>query len=346
MIRKITVGLTLGLIAGSASAADIVDGPRLHWNYAGWGKPRASSAAYMGLAEFLEERTGGKFTMQIHWGTLSKPRAVLDGLSLGAFEAGSYCASYYPAKIPASAGIELPFLPIVTPDQQAKVADAYAGLDVVQNDFKKWNAINYHNSILPPYEVLGKGEPPKSLDDWAGLRIRSPGPSGMALAKLGAVPTSVPAPDVYTSMDRSLIDAAGFAMYSHLSYRTYELGNWYTHGLKYVTLNCGLALSIPAVEALPPQYKTLLEEYKDYGYKKQIEAFFVSENKEGPETFDKAGLTRIEISDEEHDKFAEAAGRPVWDDWIAKITEEGYDGKMLVDFILASAKKYRNFKYE
>ena len=65
MIRKITVGLALGLIAGSASAADIVDGPRLHWNYAGWGKPRASSAAYMGLAEFLEERTGGKFTMQI-----------------------------------------------------------------------------------------------------------------------------------------------------------------------------------------------------------------------------------------------------------------------------------------
>lgn len=346
MLRTIAIGLALTMTAGAAAAADVVDGPRVHWNYSGWGKPRASSVAYMELADFLEKRTGGKFTMQIHWGTLSKPRAVLDALKLGAFEAGSYCASYYPAKVPASAGIELPFLPIVTPDQQAKVADAYAEIDAVQNDFKKWNTINYHNSILPPYEVLGKGEPPKSLDDWSGLRIRSPGPSGIALSKLGVTPTSVPAPDVYVSMDRGLIDAAGFAMYSHLSYRTYELGDWYTYGLKYVMLNCGLAISIPAFEALPPQYKQLFEDYKPHGYKKQIEAFQISENIEGPQTFDEAGLTRITISDEEHDAFAKRAGKPVWDEWIQKITDEGYDGQMLVDSILAAAKKYRDYKFE
>ena len=75
------------------------------------------------------------------------------------------------------------------------------------------------------YEVVGKGEPPKSLADWKGMRIRALGQQGKAMQKLGAVPTSVPAPDVYTSMDRGLIDAAGFAYYAHESYRTYELGD-------------------------------------------------------------------------------------------------------------------------
>ena len=51
--------------------------------------------------------------------------------------------------------------------------------------------------------------------DFKGMRIRSLGQQGKAMAKLGAVPTSVPAPEVYTSLDRGLLDAAGFAYYAH-----------------------------------------------------------------------------------------------------------------------------------
>ena len=53
------------------------------------------------------------------------------------------------------------------------------------------------------------------LEDFKGMRIRSLGQQGKAMAKLGAVPTSVPAPEVYTSLDRGLLDAAGFAYYAH-----------------------------------------------------------------------------------------------------------------------------------
>ena len=50
---------------------------------------------------------------------------------------------------------------------------------------------------------------------------------------------NVPAPDVYTSMDRGLLDAASFAYYSHDSYRTYELGKWFTKGMQVGSINCG-----------------------------------------------------------------------------------------------------------
>lgn len=86
----------------SISVAETIDGPRVHWNFAYWGKPRAQSVLYEKFAEFIEERTGGKFTMQIHWGTLTQPRDNLDGIKLGAYEGTHFVGSYYPGKLPAA----------------------------------------------------------------------------------------------------------------------------------------------------------------------------------------------------------------------------------------------------
>ena len=150
-------------------------------NFSLWGKPRASSTATINFAKYLEERTGGNFTMTIHWGTLSKPRAVLDGLSLGAFQGGAFCASYYPAKLPAHTGLDLPFLPINNFQALQGVTEDYYGNEILQKETEKWNSFFHMSSLLPLYEVVGKGEPPKSLEDWKGMRIRALGQQGKAM---------------------------------------------------------------------------------------------------------------------------------------------------------------------
>ena len=68
----------LGGIASTANAAATVDGPRVKWNYAAWGNPKAAVwTIFVNLSKFLNERTGGKFTMDVHFGQLSKPKAIL-----------------------------------------------------------------------------------------------------------------------------------------------------------------------------------------------------------------------------------------------------------------------------
>ena len=329
---------------GAVQAADTVDGPRVHWNYAGWGKPRASSKIYQNFGTFLSERTGGKFTSTVHWGTLSAPRSVLDGLSLGAFQSGTFCASYYPAKLPAHTGLDLPFLPINTFDQLRGVTEDYYSQDILKAETKKWNSQFFASSLLPLYEVVGKGEPPKSLADWKGMRIRALGQQGKAMEKLGAVPTSVPAPDVYTSMDRGLLDAVGFAYYAHESYRTYELGNWFTSGLDISSIACGMMLNSDAYNGLPQQYKDLVNEYKDsdMGYKAQIAAYERTEI-EVPKTFEKAGLKRVVIGKEERAAFKKAGGQPVWDAWAEQMkNNHGYDGQALLKSLQTAAAKHAN----
>ncbi|MCA8927679.1 MAG: hypothetical protein KDC18_06375 [Alphaproteobacteria bacterium] len=68
--------VALGAPAVTARAAETVDGPRVHWNYSGWGKPRASSRIYENFAKYMDERTGGRFTVGLNWGTLSTPPAL------------------------------------------------------------------------------------------------------------------------------------------------------------------------------------------------------------------------------------------------------------------------------
>ena len=327
---------------GGANAADMVDGPRVHWNYAGWGKPRASSKIYQNFGKFLDERTGGKFTFTVHWGTLSKPRAVLDGLSLGAYQSGTFCASYYPAKLPAHTGLDLPFLPINSFEQLEGVTEDYYGNPILKKETAKWNSMYFASSLLPLYEVVGKGTPPKSLDDWKGMRIRALGQQGKAMEKLGAVPTSVPAPDVYTSMDRGLIDAAGFAYYAHESYRTYELGTWFTSGLDIGSIACGILFNSNAFAQLPQQYKDLIDEYKGsaLGYKAQVAAYEATEVAL-PKKFIEKGLVEVKIGKAERAEFKKVGGEPVWNAWVEQMTKDyGYDGKALLNILLTSAEKH------
>lgn len=326
-----------------SQAADIVEGPRVHWNYSLWGKPRANTTFMENLGPWLSERTGGSFTLQLHWGTLSQPRSNLDGLKLGAFQGALSCFAYYPGKVPAHTGLDLPFLPITKLAQLRAVSDDYFADETLKKESAKWNAQYYMAALLPMYEAVGKGTAPKSLADWKGMRIRAAGEHGKAMQRLGVVPTSVPAPDVYVSMDRGLIEAVAFPYYAHDSYRTWELGDWFTRDLALGTLSCVTFWNSEAYAALPPQYQALLQEFPNdpQGYPAQI-ATLNEESERLPNAFKERGLQEIDIAPEERADFVKIGGEPIWAEWVARMTDDyGYDGQRLLDKILALAKEYK-----
>jgi TRAP-type C4-dicarboxylate transport system substrate-binding protein len=345
-ILRTTIGaIALAFAASPSMASGVVDGPRIHWDYALWGKSRAVTRYLDNLEKWLPEKTGGKFTFQLHWGTISKPRAILDNLKAGSFQAGSFCASYYPGKLSAHTGMDLPFLPIDNLRKLQKVTHEYYAHPTLVAEMDKWNASFNMSSLLPLYEVVGKGKTPKSLDDFKGMRIRALGQQGKAMQKLGAVPTSVPAPEVYTSLDRGLLDAAAFAYYAHKSYRTFELGDWFTSGLAMGSIACGSMFNKDDYAALPPQYKKLLDDFveSEFGYPAQIAALNEAELAT-PGEFVKAGLKEWKINPQERAAFEEAGGKPVWKDWAAAMDKEGYKGQELLDAIFAAIKNNKDAK--
>jgi len=349
---KRATSATLPLMAGMAamcwhsiSAAETIDGPRVHWNFAYWGKPRAQSVLYEKFAEYVDERTGGKFTMQIHWGTLTQPRDNLDGIKLGAYEGTHFVGSYYPGKLPAANGIGLPFLPFTTYPQLAAVYDDYFAHPQLVEELGRWGGLYYMGAIIAQYEVIGRGTPPSGLEGWKGQRIRAPGPVGQIKRAVGAVPTSVPSPEVYTSMDRGLVDSVAFPYYALSAYTIHEIGDWFTHGLKLATSTSGFMIRTEAYEELPDQYKAVMEEYRtSVGYPAAAAAYEESDAA-SLQTFRDAGLHEVAYNAEERQAFAVETARPVWDEWVEKVTDLGYDGAALLELLLESGERHEEASF-
>jgi len=343
MTRGITLtfAAAFGLAAfagtgGQQVFAAEVDGPEVHWNFSAWGKPRAFTAGIETLAASLKEKTGGKFTIKIHYGgALSKNRENLDGLKLNAFEATMFCNFYHPGKNPALMVLTMPFLPIATWKQNVAVRDAVYNHPDVVREMDRWNAMLYVSTYLPQYEFLGKGKPPRTLADWKGMRVRAGGGVGQAMKVLGAIPTTTTATEVYTGVQRGTMDAASFPFtYSHVAYKIHEVTEWYTSNLSPGSSDCPVVFNKTAYGKLPAQYRKLIQDLRPKVVKAQVQAYIDIDKKNLPMLEKK--LEKVTYTDAELAAFRKAAGKPVIDKWIAD-NQSKFDAAGLVKLIMDTA---------
>ena len=306
---------SLCLAASGAQAAD-VKGPKLKWDVSLWGKKRAFTAGVERLSALVKEKTGGNWEIKLHYGgALSKSRENLDGLSVDAFQAAMFCNFYHPQKNPALMSLTMPFLPMSDWGDNRKIRDAVYAHPAVKKELAKWNAMTYVSSYLPQYEFLGKGKPPATLADWKGLTVRAGGGVARAMKVLGATPTTSTATEVYTGVQQGTMDAASFPFtYAHVAYKIHEVADWYTANLSPGTSDCPLAFSIKAHEALPAQYKKLLEDVKEDVIETQIRAYVTMDGKNLPML--KKKLKEVRYSEDQLASFRAAGGKPVIEAWI------------------------------
>ena len=336
-----TVALTFAINIDIASA-QILDGPTVEWRHSNWGKRRANTEGIEKINAILKERTGGKFTIKIGYGEMfSKDKENLDSIKLNAIEMADMCNFYHPGKNPAWMVFSLPFLPYVSLEASAEAADAMLKHPLLVADMAQWNAMPYFFTILPQYEFMGKGKPPKTLDDWKGLRVRAPGAVGEAFVKLGASLSTVPAVELFTALERGTVDAASFPFtYAHAAYQLNTISNWYTSNLAPGTAGCSAVVNKEAFAKLPPQYQQLLMEARPEATKAMIAAYREADKVNLPAF--KQKLTEIKYSDDDIKKFRELAAKPVWEKWVtdnkAKFDAQGLLDALLKELEMANAK--------
>lgn len=332
-VLKAGAGAVMFALAGGAASAS----EEVRWNLATWGNPRAYTAGIEKAAEYIAEQTGGNFHIEIHYGeTISPTRQTLDGLSIGAFEMATLCTSYHPGKNPVGTVLDLPFLPFGNLDVTIAVHDAFQSFGPWVEEMDRWNARPYVSGVLPQYEFMGVGEPPRDLEDWDRKRVRALAGLGQAMRQLGATPTTVPAPETYTAMERGMVDAASWGYtYAFAAYRLHEIAEWVTEGMAIGTVYCPIVINQNAYEALPQEYKDLLEEAKGPFYEAMKEAHAAADAENLP-VF-RENLEVIEYTPEQWEQFKEVGGEPVWDAWVEQY-EDQFDSRAVLDFVLETAR--------
>ena len=330
MMRSIIVAGLAGLIGGSAIAAEKVE-----WNHSTWGNPRAFTKGFESVAAYVEEKSGGNFTIKIHYGeTISPSRENLDGISLGAFEMANFCTSYHPGKNPVGTALDLPFLPLKTWDALVGVQDNFQKHPLWLAELAKWNAMPLFAGVLPQYEFMGVGKAPRELADWKGMRVRALGGIGEAMRKLGSVPTTVPAPEVYTSLERGVVQAASFPYsYTFGAYRLHEIGKWFTG-----TVHCPIVMNKDAYAALPAEYQQMMQDAVPRAYDVLKEAYAEADAKWIP--IYKERMEVITYTPEQNAEFEKLAAKPVWDEWVAQYADR-FDSRGVLDSILQKAAEYK-----
>lgn len=321
----------LFLQASTASAESV-------WNVSMWGASRAVTVAIEYLAEEVEKRTDGAVRMVIHFGeAISPSRENIDGISLGAFEAGHICPSYHPGKTPALLALELPFLPFDDIRASHRVALKAHKHPVIEKELGRFNARVLQHVIAPRYEFMGRGEPPQDLSNWKGKRARAPGAIGDGLRALGGRPTSVPAPEIYTSLERGLFDAAALPFsYTFGSYRIHEVSDWYTSNMRLAIPSCVIIVNRDSWNDLSAEHQQIIEDINAEAYELQFEALADADTQWIPE-FEKRELTRITYDEAVLAKFKEDTAQPLWDEWV-KRNQRRFPAGEYLQFILDEAE--------
>ena len=304
------------------------------WNVSLWGTSRAVTISIEHLANELDIRTNGDLKLVLHFGeSISPARENIDGVAFGAFEAAHICPSYHPGKTPAMLALELPFLPFSNLRTAHEVAKRVNQHPVIVSELDRFRVKILQHVIAPRYEFMGRGAPPTHLADWKGMRVRAPGAIGSGVRELGGRPTSVSAPEIYTSLDRGLFDAAALPFsYTFASYRIYEVADWYTFNMNLAVPNCVVVVNQDAWSSLSPKYKTLINTINVEAYNLQLEALLHTDAEWIPQ-FDASGLTRITYDQVSLDAFKKRASDKIWRDWVLK-NKNRFEAQDYLDFIL------------
>jgi TRAP-type C4-dicarboxylate transport system substrate-binding protein len=333
--------LSLGLAFGVAAALPAEAADKVTWTFSLYGPQRAATVTFEHLAKVAREKSGGNFIINLKYNEqLGEAKDFLDGIKVDAFQGAFVAYSYAPAKTPLQGVLDMPFLPIGDLVASQSVQDAYQAWKPVADELSKWNAMHFMTLLLPQYEFMGTGKPPRNLEDWKGMRVRALGGLGDAMKLLGAVPTSVSAPEVYTALERGTFQAASFPFtYSFTAYKLHEVSKWYTLGMQLGVIHNSVVLSQTAWKALPDEYKKILEDAKPEAYRLQGEAYAEADKKSFP-MFEKRKLEVVKVTQEMRDKLITAAARPVWEHWVADTEKKGLPGKEALELVLSLAKTH------
>ncbi|WP_413616222.1 TRAP transporter substrate-binding protein [Halomonas cupida] len=215
-------------------------------------------------------------------------------------------------------------------------SDPYDFLDYMNNA----GGEELYNKLVEPYgvhligaaatglESLPSSRPVRSIDDMKGLKIRAP--EGMVyniFEAAGATPVNLPGSEVYTGLEKGVIDAADYTVFAtNQSQGLHDFAPYPLYPGFHSLPMVAVSLNKEIWDGLPDDLKAMLETsvdalaYEMVAELKTRDLEVVREARQDPD------IEIIDLPAEERLKFREIA-RTEWEEWAGRneITQEFYD---------------------
>ncbi len=213
------------------------------------------------LAKWVEQMSGGRLKISVYGGgELVPPLGVFDAVSQGTVEMGHSAAYYWAGKSPAAqffAAVPFGF------NAQSLNAWLYSG-----GGMQLWEEL-YAKFNLKPFLAGNTGvqmggwfnKEINSMADLKGLKMRIPGLGGKVLAKAGGNAVLVAGGEIYTNLDRGVIDATEWVgPYHDLKMGFYKAAKYYYYpGWHEPGTGLEMMVNLDAWNSLPDDLKAIVE---------------------------------------------------------------------------------------
>jgi TRAP-type mannitol/chloroaromatic compound transport system substrate-binding protein len=228
--------------AGAAATVDaphVIAQPKYQWRMPTFWSP--ANDVLMGnaqkFAKMAEEMSGGRLKIQVFAaGELMPGPGVFDACSQGTVEMYNAAAYYWPGKEPATQWFTaMPF----GLNPQGTYAWYYFGdgIKLWEETYAPFNLIPRPSASTGPQMMGWFRKKISTTADLRGLKMRIPGLGGKVYARYGVSVVLLPPGEIYTSLERGVIDAAEWVgphddmkMGFHQTARYYYYPGWHEPG--------------------------------------------------------------------------------------------------------------------
>lgn len=213
------------------------------------------------VAEWIEKASGGRMKIQVYGGGELVPALeVFDSVSFGVAEMGHSAAYYWAGKTPAAQ-----FFASVPFGMNAREMNAWlyfgGGLELWRELYADFNLYPFPSGNTGAQMGGWFNKEISTIKDLKGLKIRMPGLGGKVITKAGATSVLSPGGELYTNLERGVIDALewigpyhDYLMGFHKIAKYYYSPGWHEPGS---TLE--LMVNKDAYEELPNDLRAIIK---------------------------------------------------------------------------------------
>lgn len=313
----------------------------IEWDFSLWGGSRENTTPVEDWAEDMYEMTDGRWKITLHYGeALSDSDDNLKGITNGLFEAAHVDPFYTPGVLPMTEVLDLPFISPIDSEELSLFLSAAWEHPAIQEEMEENNAVPLLPSLPPQYQYSGTKEL-KTVEDFDGLRVAGMSAyQGQLLEEFGAVPNPMPAPEIYTALERGTLDGVIFPYTNgHIAWGFDEVTEYTTDNLDIGSPGSFFIANKDAFEDLPEDIQDIHNEYIEDWHEKSAAPFYEADEENLPLL--KENLEYTEFPEEEREKLEEAA-EDIWDEWVEKYEDRGPSQEVL-DYMLDKRKEISGF---
>ncbi len=265
-------------------------------------------ALQKGWAESVAEMSEGRISVEmLPVESIVAHNETQDAIAAGILDGHITDTSYFSGKDPAFGLIANPVGAWSDPQQMFDFMDN--GGSELMNELVEPYGLHFIGATTPGLEAFVSKVPLEGVDDLKGLKMRAPeGLVQQVFAAAGAAPVNLPGSEVFTSLDKGVIDAADYTVFS--TNQAQGMHDVATHpvypGFHSMPL-VEVSMNLEKWNALPDDLKQVMEESVAAFAQKQVSTLneadeaAVLEAKEGGE------VTVHDWSEEERAKFRQIA---------------------------------------